>query len=127
MAHNIKLPKGVRFNTKGGGGTFDFDSGFDKKYSDAFNRAQRVADSEVLRYNDPYIPMDTGKLKQSGIINTDVGSGEVVYKTPYARRWYYDDANFQGAPMRGKQWFERMKADHKEDIVKSARKELGKT
>jgi hypothetical protein len=95
--------------------------------SDRFNQAQRVVDGEVLRYNSPYVPFDTGMLNKSGLIHTVVGSGELVYKTPYARRLYYNPQyNFQGAPMRGAYFFERMKADHKSDILRAAGKEMGK-
>ena len=53
--------------------------------------------------------MDTGELIRSGIRETNIGSGKVMYFTPYARRWYYEPANFQGAPTRGNYWFDRMK------------------
>lgn len=121
--HNITTPAGF----SGDGGSFDFNPGFGQDWSDRFNRAQRVIDNEVLRYNDPYVPFDRGILRDSGEINTVAGSGEVVYRTPYAARLYYNPQyNFQGAPMRGAYSFERMKADHKEDILRSAGKELGK-
>ena len=70
---------------------------------------QQFIDSEVLRLCDPYVPRDTGALIKSGIINTVIGSGTVIWSTPYARRWYYTPANFQGAPKRGNYWFELMK------------------
>lgn len=69
---------------------------------------QQFVDSEVLRRCEPYVPRDTGQLIQSGVRNTVVGSGQVVYNTPYARRWYYEAARFQGAPKRGNYWFDRM-------------------
>lgn len=61
--------------------------------------------------------MDTGELIRSGVINTQIGSGEVVYETPYSRRWYYREAIFQGAPKRGTYWFERMKNDGGKDAI----------
>ena len=30
------------------------------------------------------------------------------------------ELTYAGAPMRGKKWFERMKADHKDDILRAA-------
>ena len=72
------------------------------------NEAQKYVDKEVLRRCEPYVPFDQGFLKQSGILETKLGSGKVVYRTPYARRWYYEPARFQGAPKRGNYWFERM-------------------
>lgn len=81
-----------------------------KKYGiDTGGRAQKYIDSEVLRLCSPYVPFDEGALQRSGVANTKIGSGKVVYRTVYARRWYYRDANFKGAPKRGKMWFERMK------------------
>lgn len=73
--------------------------------------AQIFIDNEVLRRCDAMVPMDTGMLVGSGIRATEPGSGEVVYSTVYARRWYYIPANFSGAPMRGNYWFERMKGN----------------
>lgn len=120
--HNIKTPPGFQTD----GGSFEFNAGFGSDWSGRFNAAQRVVDSEVLRYNDPYVPFRDGILEKSGTLNTTIGSGEVVYSTPYARRWYYENANFQGAPMRGNYWFEKMKGFHKDDILRSAGKEFNK-
>lgn len=89
-------------------------------------RVQQFIDSEVLRLCEPYVPMDSGELIRSGIRNTAIGSGKVKYRTPYARRWYYREARFQGAPKRGTYWFERMKQEGgKEKILSGARKMAG--
>lgn len=87
---------------------------------------QVFVDSEVLRRCMPRIPFDSGALNRSGVIHTKLGSGRVVYSTPYARRWYYNDADFQGAPRRGKFWFQRMKeSGGKEAILRGAAKLSG--
>lgn len=83
---------------------------------------QKFIDAECLRLCAPKVPKDTGDLIESGNVNTKIGSGELIYHTPHARRWYYRKANFQGAPERGNYWFERMKAQHKEQILKGAQK-----
>lgn len=93
-------------------------------------KVQKVIDSEVLRRSDPYVPMDTGALKKSGILGTKIGSGEVIYNAIYARRHYYHNAGKgkQGTSkggLRGKLWFERMKADHLNDILKTAKEKAG--
>ena len=88
---------------------------------------QRYVDSEVLRLCEPFIPRDTGELVNSGITNTIVGSGEVRWRTPYARRWYYMPASFQGAPQKGNYWFERMKQQYKNKILEGAAKIAGRT
>lgn len=88
-------------------------------------RVQRFIDSECLKLCEPKVPKDTGALINSGITNTRIGSGEIVYSTPYARRWYYREANFQEAPERGNYWFDRMKAQYRDQILAGAQKVAG--
>lgn len=95
-----------------------FDSDFRQKTESNFEKCQKFVDSEVLRLSDPYVPMKTGMLKKSGISGTVIGSGVVEYTAPYAKRQYYTNS---GKGQRGKLWFERMKADHKDEIMKKAR------
>ena len=72
----------------------------------------------IIRLSEPYTPFDTGYLKNNAPkIGTSIGSGEVVYNAPYARRQYYEN---RGNGQRGKMWFERMKADHKDEILSGA-------
>lgn len=113
----------------------------DDKLLDARNlnkmqSVQKYIDSEVLRLSDPYVPFDTGKLKQSGTLGTVIGSGEVGYNCPYARWNYYNNAGTgkQGTTkysshnykcLRGKLWFERMKADHLDEILDGCTKIAG--
>lgn len=54
-------------------------------------KVQKVVDEAVLRYCDPKVPMDTGKLKESGPMASAVGDGLLVYATPYARYLYYGE------------------------------------
>ena len=90
-------------------------------------KAQQFLDNEVIRTTDSYVPLDSGKLKQSAISGTKVGSGKVVYNTPYAKYQYYGklmvgkapktltnkDLQYQsGDSKRGSFWFERSKADN---------------
>ena len=84
---------------------------------DSGGRVQRYVDNAVLDFCADYIPFDTGELNRSGERNTRIGSGEVIYEAPYARRWYYRDAQFQGSPKRGTYWFERMKQDGGKDAI----------
>lgn len=102
---------------------------------DTRGRVQQFIDSEVLRLNEDYVPLDTGKLKQSGITGTVVGSGKVIYDSVYGRYQYYGKLMVgpapktltniplqyhSGDPRRGSFWFERMKADHKAQILRGA-------
>lgn len=93
-------------------------------------KVQKYIDSEVLRCCDSYVPFRTGKLKQSGITATVVGSGSVHYNTPYARKNYYENKGLgkQGTAKggkRGRLWFERMKPDHVPGILKGVKRIAG--
>jgi hypothetical protein len=88
-------------------------------------KVQQFIDTECLRGCEPFIPKDTGALIESGTINTQIGSGEVKYRTVYARRWYYMPAHFQGAPQRGNYWFEKMKQQKKQQILNGAKMVAG--
>lgn len=87
-------------------------------------RVQQIIDSEVLRRCDPYVPKDTGMLIDSGIIATDIGSGEVKYETPYAKAQYYTKS-FSHSGKRTHHFFEVVKAEQKDDILKTAAEAAG--
>lgn len=74
-------------------------------------KVQQTVTNEVMKLSDDYVPFDLaglyenpGRLKDSAHIENGT---EVVWNAPYARRWYYEDANFQGAPVRGTYWVPR--------------------
>lgn len=78
-----------------------------------FDKVQPFLTNSILMHSEPYMPFDTGALVNSGHIENET---DVVWKTPYARRWYYANegggadrgVNFQGAPIRGAYWVDRM-------------------
>ena len=121
MAMEIKTPRGVVSVSKSGKTKLTWSEDFSKRRGEQFDAVQKMVDSEVLRQSDPYVPMRTGMLKKSGILGTVIGEGVVKYIAPYARQNYYTNAGrgqegTQNGGMRGKYWFERMKADHKDEI-----------
>lgn len=52
---------------------------------------QRAIDTEIIRQCEPYVPFDEGVLTQSAWNSTRIGSGLIVYNTPYARYQYYGE------------------------------------
>ena len=52
---------------------------------------QKAIDAEVIRQCEPSVPFDAGTLSRSANLATKVGSGEVVYDTPYAHYQYYGE------------------------------------
>lgn len=106
---------------------------------------QKLIDSECMRYMGPYLPRrQKGDLEHMMVMSTVIGTGQIDIPGPYAHylhegilyvspttgsSWAKKDEvkvptgkelTYAGAPMRGKKFFDRMKADHKEDIRKSA-------
>lgn len=81
----------------------DFNAGgVADRYEAAKRRAQMVLDAMVLQDSNYYCPQETGKLQQSAILSTEIGSGHVMwdtsagtgtgtYRTPYAAKQYYGD------------------------------------
>ena len=106
---------------------------------------QKLVDSEAMRYMSDYMPRrQAGELEHMMILSTVIGSGQIDIPGPYAHylhegilyvspttgsAWAKKDEikvptdrllTYEGAPMRGKKFFDRMKADHKDDILKDA-------
>ncbi len=79
-------------------------------------RVQTMLNNEILRISDPFVPFDTGNLKNKGAI--EPSNTAISYDTPYARRmWYGDNFNFQGAPIRGSRWVERAWAIDGNEVI----------
>ena len=96
-----------------------------------YQEVQKLIDSEILNRCKPYVPKRSGALINSGNSSTKIGSGAVSYSTPYAAYQYYGVSKkgkklrYNGAPNRGSYWFERMKAVHKNTILKLAADKAG--
>ena len=94
-------------------------------------KVQKYLASEVRRLSDPYVPMQQGDLKNRNTIAND--GSQIVYTQPYAHYQYYGEVmagrapksytgkklTYNGAPMRGARWTERMIADKKHELEKN--------
>lgn len=77
--------------------------------------AQFALDQQVLKDSNYYAPEDIKTLQRSALLHSRIGQGHIQWKTPYARRLYYNpqynfskdkNPNAQGL------WFEVAKAMH---------------
>jgi len=118
----IETPRGFISQSGNEKAELVWNPGFGPEMSDKFNKAQKFVDSECLRRCSPLVPLRSSMLIKSGQLGTVIGSGEIIYSAPYARKQYYEN---RGNGQRGKLWFERMKADHKAAILNGARKIVG--
>lgn len=93
----------------------EWNQGFGPKCTSAFQTAQQMFTQECVRLMDPYVPMDTGLLKNTALLATNDKTGEVVHDTPYAQAQYYLHPQGVGVHdgKRGSYWGHRMVADHK--------------
>lgn len=126
-AFDIQTPRGTMhvMGIHGGGqviAEMEWNPGFGPKYEKKFGKKQEYIDQECINKMKSLTPMRTGVLIKSATLGTVVGSGEIHQIAPYARRWYYEKANFRGSPDRGNKWFERMKNRHRDSILKGAQK-----
>ena len=125
MASKVKTPKGWTINKKSGQASykisFNFDSRLASRLNANFDKAQRYVDSEVLRLSEPYIPRLTGTLINSGYSSTSIGTGKVVWETPYARRRHFEAGKNQTG-IRGPHWVKRMMNNRGQEIVKGVEK-----
>ena len=110
-----------------------FQPGFQAEMDKGFQKVQYAFSQQVAKAVDPYVPFDTGTLKNSVNQTSDFKGGKLVYNIPYARRQYYLHTQGQRLHgenhLRGSYWGQRAIADHKDELVQfaknAARKELG--
>ena len=101
-------------------------------------KATRFLRDEIDRLSDPYIPMNSGALKNT---KTYPDNHSIKYTSPYAQYMYYGilmlstsgsswakmgekkhvteiPLNYQGVPKRGAKWDKRMWSDKGQSITK---------
>lgn len=106
----------------------EWNPGFGPKATRVFHAAQFAFTNECMRLMDPYVPFDTGFLKDSAKLSTDYEHGRIVYQAPYAHAQYYlhkpNQVVYDGR--RGNYWGQRMAADNKAHLHKFAAGAVGK-
>lgn len=91
------------------------------------NKAQKFFTNEVYKISQPYTPFDTGTL--SGTV--DIQDDSITYKVPYARSQWFGMSkngksfNYEGAPMRGRQWTNRAFIDRGKEVLQGVAKITG--
>ena len=88
------------------------ETGIKSDIESKIQQQQKYFDALVLQDSNFFCPIKTGTLQKSAIINSRLGSGELVWKTPYARRQYYEYSKppYQPNPNACGKWFEAAKA-----------------
>lgn len=102
-----------------------FRAGFREDMAAGFQKAQYAFSQQAARLIDPYVPFDTGTLKNSVDLASKYDEGLLVYNTPYARKQYYlhpAGTDLHGdTGLRGSYWGQRAIAAHKDELEQFAR------
>ncbi|MDE7390700.1 MAG: hypothetical protein K2M82_07160 [Lachnospiraceae bacterium] len=119
---------------------------FGKDQTARFDNVQKFVDSECIKRMVKYTPARNNILYKSPTLGTKIGSGHIYYQSPCARYQYYGklmvskvtgspyaskgeskvltnkDLKYSTArhPQAQKLWFETMKTNHKEQILRGA-------
>ena len=99
--------------------------GIRKKAGNGHKAAQYAVDNQALKDSNEYIPADQWILRNSSLSNSKIGDGELIWKTPYARKLYYNpqyDFSTDKNPKAQGLWFEAAKAQNKQDWVEIAQR-----
>ena len=98
-----------------------FRPGFQADLDAGFAKVQYAFSQQVAKTVDPYVPFDTGMLKNSVNQASKFDEGLLVYNTPYARKQYYlheQGAGLHGETgLRGSYWGQRAIADVGEHLA----------
>jgi hypothetical protein len=110
----------------------DFDAAFRNVIGmvQPMGKLQKFIDATILKGLEPFVPFREGTLTRSGIINTVIGSGKIIYKTPYARKMYYgvsslgNSINYNRSrhPLAQALWFEAYKSQNKTVLITMVQK-----
>lgn len=86
-----------------------------------FENSQELIDLLCMNYSTIYMPKDKNTSIEVWLAKNSLhlGDGYLQSGMIYNRRNFYNPQfNFQGAPLRGGYWWDRMKTTHKKDIQK---------
>lgn len=122
----FEQPYGLTFRADGVTMDLSWRTDFGAEKTAALQKAQFALAQEAARLIDPYVPFDTGTLKNSVNLASKYDEGLLVYNTPYARRQYYLHDQGQGLHgdrgLRGSYWGQRAMADYGEALAFTAAK-----
>ena len=117
----FEQPAGYHFRADGVQMSLDWRTNFGAEKTAALQKAQFATAQKAAALIDPYVPFDTGILKNRVNQASKFDEGLLVYDTPYARRQYY--LHEQGTclhgetGLRGSYWGQRALADIGEHLA----------
>lgn len=117
----FEQPYGLRYQVDGIQMQLSWRPDFGAEKTAALQKAQYAFSQEAARLIDSYVPLDTGKLKNSVNQASKYDEGLLIYNTPYARKQYYlhdmGAALHGDTGLRGSYWGQRALADMGEHLA----------
>lgn len=101
----------------------EFPPDFAGNVEKAFATRQNVLDAKVIQLMEDYVPIAQKRFKNRGKMSKahkQERPGVIINTEPRSRREYYINKGHSGG-LRGKRWLDRMKADHKDELLKTAK------
>lgn len=102
-----------------------FPSDFDGNVQKAFATKQNALDAKVIELMEDYVPIAQPRFRNRGKMSKSHRQerpGVIINTEPRARREYYTNKGHSGG-LRGRQWLDRMKADHMPELLQAAGKD----
>lgn len=96
------------------------------KIDNKVNKVQVILDMQIAKDSNYYCPEDVGTLQDSVLLFSDMGSGELVWNTEYAKKQYYGfpDKATDKNPNAQMKWFEVAKTKNNKTWEKIANGEF---
>lgn len=117
----FEQPAGYHFRADGVQMSLDWRANFGAEKTAALQKAQFATAQKAAALIDPYVPFDTGILKNRVNQASKFDEGLLVYDTPYARKQFYlhpEGECLHGENgLRGSYWGQRALADYGEAIA----------
>ena len=146
MPRRIPQPRDAAIRQRQSELSLVWNRSFGRDRSESFDTVQKFIDSECIRLMVPYTPARNNILYKTAVEGTKIGEGAIHYTAPYARYQYYGklmissvtgsayavhgeskvltdvDLTYSTSrhPRAQKMWFETMKTNHKEQILRGA-------
>lgn len=102
----------------------EFPPDFEGNVQKAFATRQNALDAKAIALMEDYVPIAQPRFRNRGKMSKSHRQekpGVIINTEPRARREYYVNKGRSGG-LRGKQWLNRMKADHKDELLQTAKK-----
>ena len=151
MAKKIKQPKSSKIKAQKQEVNLIWKQTFGSDSTMKFDTAQKLIDSECIRQMVRYTPSRNNILAKAAVLGTKIGTGRIVILSPYGRYQYYGKlmvSSITGSafarkgekkvltdkelkystvkhPQAQRLWFEVMKKNHGEAILRGAARITG--